>query len=243
VRLVPPALDVTELSAGYGAGGDVLHEVSFTVAPGSITAIVGPNGAGKSTLLRTLYGLTTIRNGRVRLHGRDVTGWAPGRLLRDGLAWVPQGRCNFPLMSVRENLQMGLYVRRDGEARADLERIVERFPLLGAKAHLLAGNLSGGEQQILEMAMALLVRPRVIMLDEPSIGLAPRAVTEVFATIAAIRAEGTTVMIVEQNVKRVLEIADHAIVLDLGRKRFEGAGPEVLANPRLAALYLGGAPA
>lgn len=237
-----PALDVADVSAGYGAG-DVLHDLTFTVAPGSITAIVGPNGAGKSTLLRTLYGLTTIRKGRVCLHGHDVTGWAPARLLGAGLAWVPQGRCNFPLMSVRENLEMGLYTRHDGDAREDLQRMIERFPVLRAKTGLLAGNLSGGEQQILEMAMALLVRPRVIMLDEPSIGLAPRAVTEVFTAIGAIRAEGATVVIVEQNVRRVLEIADHAVVLDLGRKRFEGTGHAVLANPALAALYLGGAPA
>jgi branched-chain amino acid transport system ATP-binding protein len=239
---LPPAVAVEDVSAGYGAG-EVLHDVTLTVAPASITALVGPNGAGKSTLLRTLYGLTTMGKGRVRLHGVDVTAWPPVRRLGAGLAWVPQGRCNFPLMSVRENLEMGLYTRHDGDARADLQRIVDRFPVLASKTALLAGNLSGGEQQILEMAMALLVRPRVIMLDEPSIGLAPRAVTEIFTAIAAIASEGTTVLIVEQNVKRVLEIADHAVVLDLGRTRFAGTGREVLANPRLAALYLGGAPA
>lgn len=235
-------LDVTGLTAGYGEV-DVLQDLTLAVQPGSLTAVVGPNGAGKSTLLRTLYGLTVVRSGRVRLGGQDITRWAPAARLAAGLAWVPQGRCNFPLMSVRENLEMGVYTRRDGQARADLDRMTARFPVLGRKARVLAGNLSGGEQQILEMAMALLVRPRLLMLDEPSIGLAPLVAAEVFEVIQSIRIEGTTVVIVEQNVKRVLEIAERAIVLDLGRKRFEGSGRDVLADPALAALYLGGAPA
>ena len=235
-------LDVTGLTAGYGEV-DVLQDLTLAIQPGSLTAVVGPNGAGKSTLLRTLYGLTVVRSGRVRLGGQDITRWAPAARLAAGLAWVPQGRCNFPLMSVRENLEMGVYTRRDGQARADLDRMTARFPVLGRKARVLAGNLSGGEQQILEMAMALLVRPRLLMLDEPSIGLAPLVAAEVFEVIQSIRIEGTTVVIVEQNVKRVLEIAERAIVLDLGRKRFEGSGRDVLADPALAALYLGGAPA
>jgi len=235
-------LDVTGLTAGYGEV-DVLQDLTLAIQPGSLTAVVGPNGAGKSTLLRTLYGLTVVRSGRVRLGGQDITRWAPAARLAAGLAWVPQGRCNFPLMSVRENLEMGVYTRRDGQARADLDRMTARFPVLGRKARVLAGNLSGGEQQILEMAMALLVRPRLLMLDEPSIGLAPLVAAEVFEVIQSIRIEGTTVVIVKQNVKRVLEIAERAIVLDLGRKRFEGSGRDVLADPALAALYLGGAPA
>lgn len=238
--MTEPILAVERLTAGYG-DVDVLRDLSFGVRPGSLTAVVGPNGAGKSTLLRALYGLTAIHAGRVLLGGQEVTGWSPRRLLAAGLAWVPQGRCNFPLMSVRENLAMGVYSRRDAGARADVERMQERFPLLRAKGAMLAGNLSGGEQQILEMAMALLLRPRVLMLDEPSIGLAPLVAAQVFEVIRAIVAEGTTVVIVEQNVRRVLEAADHAVVLDLGRKRFEGTGPEVLADPELAALYLGGA--
>ena len=240
--MTEPLLDVTGLTAGYGEV-DVLQDLTLAVQPGSLTAVVGPNGAGKSTLLRTLYGLTVVRSGRVRLGGQDITRWAPAARLAAGLAWVPQGRCNFPLMSVRENLEMGVYTRRDGQARADLDRMTARFPVLGRKARVLAGNLSGGEQQILEMAMALLVRPRLLMLDEPSIGLAPLVAAEVFEVIQSIRIEGTTVVIVEQNVKRVLEIAERAIVLDLGRKRFEGSGRDVLADPALAALYLGGAPA
>jgi len=240
--MTEPLLDVTGLTAGYGEV-DVLQDLTLAIQPGSLTAVVGPNGAGKSTLLRTLYGLTVVRSGRVRLGGQDITRWAPAARLAAGLAWVPQGRCNFPLMSVRENLEMGVYTRRDGQARADLDRMTARFPVLGRKARALAGNLSGGEQQILEMAMALLVRPRLLMLDEPSIGLAPLVAAEVFEVIQSIRIEGTTVVIVEQNVKRVLEIAERAIVLDLGRKRFEGSGRDVLADPALAALYLGGAPA
>ena len=240
--MTEPLLDVTGLTAGYGEV-DVLQDLTLAIQPGSLTAVVGPNGAGKSTLLRTLYGLTVVRSGRVRLGGQDITRWAPATRLAAGLAWVPQGRCNFPLMSVRENLEMGVYTRRDGQARADLDRMTARVPVLGRKARALAGNLSGGEQQILEMAMALLVRPRLLMLDEPSIGLAPLVAAEVFEVIQSIRIEGTTVVIVEQNVKRVLEIAERAIVLDLGRKRFEGSGRDVLADPALAALYLGGAPA
>lgn len=238
--MTAPILELEHLTAGYG-DFDVLRDLSVAVRPGSLTAVVGPNGAGKSTLLRALYGLATIRGGRVRLGGADVTGWTPQRLLAAGLGWVPQGRCNFPLMSVRENLEMGIHTRRDGEARADVERMRQRFPVLRAKALMLAGNLSGGEQQILEMAMALLLRPRVLMLDEPSIGLAPLVAAQVFEVIRGIVADGTTVVIVEQNVRRVLEAADHAIVLDLGRMRFEGTGPDVLADPELAALYLGGA--
>ena len=240
--MTEPLLEVTGLTAGYGEV-DVLQDLTLAVQPGSLAVVVGPNGAGKSTLLRTLYGLTVVRSGRVRLGGRDITRWAPAARLAAGLAWVPQGRCNFPLMSVRENLEMGVYTRRDGQARADLDRMTARFPVLGRKARVLAGNLSGGEQQILEMAMALLVRPRLLMLDEPSIGLAPLVAAEVFEVIQSIRTEGTTVVIVEQNVKRALEIAERAIVLDLGRKRFEGSGRDVLADPALAALYLGGAPA
>ena len=240
--MTEPLLEVTGLTAGYGEV-DVLQDLTLAVQPGSLAAVVGPNGAGKSTLLRTLYGLTVVRSGRVHLAGQDITRWAPAERLAAGLAWVPQGRCNFPLMSVRENLEMGVYPRRDGQARADLDRMTARFPVLGRKARVLAGNLSGGEQQILEMAMALLVRPRLLMLDEPSIGLAPLVAAEVFGVIQSIRTEGTTVVIVEQNVKRALEIAERAIVLDLGRKRFEGSGRDVLADPALAALYLGGAPA
>mgnify|MGYP001602207559 FL=1 len=240
--MTEPLLEVTGLTAGYGEV-DVLQDLTLAVQPGSLAVVVGPNGAGKSTLLRTLYGLTVVRSGRVHLAGQDITRWAPAERLAAGLAWVPQGRCNFPLMSVRENLEMGVYTRRDGQARADLDRMTARFPVLGRKARVLAGNLSGGEQQILEMAMALLVRPRLLMLDEPSIGLAPLVAAEVFEVIQSIRTEGTTVVIVEQNVKRALEIAERAIVLDLGRKRFEGSGRDVLADPALAALYLGGAPA
>jgi len=217
----------------------VLEDVSFDLPPWKITTIIGPNGAGKSTLLRTAYGLTTVMRGRVIAGEEDLTPLGPVQRLTRGIVLVPQGRCNFPAMTVYENLLMATYTRRDREARRDVELAMDRFPLLGARRRQLAGNLSGGEQQILEMAMGLLLRPRVLLLDEPSLGLAPMMMDYVFDAIGEIVRGGTTILMVEQNAASALEISDWALVLDLGRKRLEGPAGEIAANPQVRQLYLG----
>jgi len=161
-------------------------------------------------------------------------------VLRRGLGYVPQGRCNFPAMSVEENLKMGAYLRRDARVRDEIEALLARFPMLGAKRREPAGTLSGGQQQILEMAIALLLRPRLLMVDEPSLGLDPRMVEVVFNTILAINREGTTILMVEQNAKKALSVSQRAFVLELGRNRFEGTGADLLENPDVRRHYLGG---
>jgi branched-chain amino acid transport system ATP-binding protein len=217
----------------------VLEDVSFDLPPRKITTIIGPNGAGKSTLLRTAYGLTTVMKGRVIVGDEDITPLGPVQRLAMGIVLVPQGRSNFPAMTVYENLLMATYTRRDQEVRRDVEAAMDRFPVLGAKRRQFAGNLSGGEQQILEMAMGLLLRPRVMLVDEPSLGLAPMMMDYVFDAIRAIAHGGTTILMVEQNAGRALEISDWALVLDLGRTRLEGPAAEIAANPQVRQLYLG----
>jgi branched-chain amino acid transport system ATP-binding protein len=233
-------LRIRDLEAGYG-GRQVLHGVSAVLAPGTITAVIGPNGAGKSTLLKAVAGLVDRWSGSIRFRDRELIGLAPGAILGTGISLVPQGRCNFPLMTVHENLEMGAYTRADPDVGRDLSAMAARFPLLTAKRGLLAGNLSGGEQQILEMAMALMLRPALLLLDEPSLGLAPGPMGQVFGEVRRIARDGTTVLMVEQNARRALEIADRALVLDLGRLRLTGTGAEILSNPEVRRLYLGGA--
>lgn len=227
---------------GVTAGYDeitVLEDVSFDLPPQKITTVIGPNGAGKSTLLRTVYGLTTVTAGRVVATGQDITHLPPVQRLAKGIVLVPQGRSNFPAMTVYENLLMATYTRRDPNVRPDIDAVMARFAVLGAKRRLYAGNLSGGEQQILEMAMGLLLHPRVLLVDEPSLGLAPRMMDYIFEAIGEIARGGTTILMVEQNAARALEISDWALVLDLGRKRFEGPAVEIAANPLVRQLYLG----
>jgi ABC-type branched-subunit amino acid transport system ATPase component len=178
--------------------------------------------------------------GRIRLDGEDIAGRNPVEVLRRGCAYVPQGRCNFPAMTVEENLEMGAYTRRDREVRRDIEAVMERFPVLAAKRRALAGMLSGGQQQILEMAIALLLHPRLLLVDEPSLGLDPRMVKVVFGTIAAINRAGTAVLMVEQNARQALAISHRGFVLELGRNRFEGTGSALLDDPDVRAHYLGG---
>ncbi len=230
-----------QVSAGYHEIA-VLEDVSFDLPGGKITTIIGPNGAGKSTLLRTIYGLTTITNGRVVAGEEDITHLSPIQRLGRGIVLIPQGRCNFPAMSVYENLLMGTYTRHDREARRDIDAMMDRFTVLGEKRQLPAGNLSGGEQQILEMAMGLLLRPRVMLVDEPSLGLAPMMMDYIFEAIQEIVRGGTTILMVEQNAARALEISDWALVLDLGRKRFEGPASDIAADPQVRRLYLGQVP-
>jgi len=235
----PPILALDGVVAGYDEV-EVLRGVSLAVRAGDVVSIIGANGAGKSTLLRTIFGMVRPRAGSIRLAGEEIAGREPVQVLRRGIGYVPQGRCNFPAMSVAENLEMGAYLRRDDRIRADIEALLARFPVLAAKREAPAGTLSGGQQQILEMAIALLLHPRLLLVDEPSLGLDPRMVELVFETILTINREGTTIVMVEQNAKKALSVSHHALVLELGRNRFEGTGQELLVNPEVRQHYLGG---
>jgi len=235
---VSGALRFEGVTAGYREIV-VLDDVSFELHPAAVTTVIGPNGAGKSTLLRTAYGLTTVSAGRVMVGDDDITRLPPVQRLARGIVLVPQGRSNFPAMSVHENLLMASYTRRDRAVDADIDALMTRFPMLGAKRRLLAGNLSGGEQQVLEMAMGLLLHPKVMLVDEPSLGLAPMMMDYIFDAIVEIARGGTTILMVEQNAARALEISQWALVLDLGRRRFEGPAAEIAADPQVRRLYLG----
>ena len=232
-------LELREVVAGYEEV-EVLRGVSLAVRAGEVVCIIGANGAGKSTLLRTVFGMVWPRAGSVRFAGEEVTGRPSTELLRRGIGYVPQGRCNFPAMSVEENLEMGAYLRRDSRIRDDIDAVLARFPMLAAKRRAPAGTLSGGQQQILEMGIALLLHPRLLMVDEPSLGLDPRMVEIVFDTILAINREGTTILMVEQNAKKALSVSHRGFVLELGRNRFEGTGDELLNNLDVRQHYLGG---
>jgi branched-chain amino acid transport system ATP-binding protein len=232
-------LELTDVVAGYEEV-EVLRGVSVRVRAGEIVSIIGANGAGKSALLRTVFGMVHPRAGRIRFAGDEIGGRSPVEVLRRGIGYVPQGRCNFPAMTVEENLEMGAYLRRDPRVRADIEALLTRFPVLESKRRALAGTLSGGQQQILEMAIALLLHPRLLLVDEPTLGLDPRMVELVFETIFAINGEGTTILMVEQNAKKALSVSHRAFVLELGRNRFEGTGRELLEDPEVRQHYLGG---
>jgi branched-chain amino acid transport system ATP-binding protein len=233
-------LEVRDLTAGY-QDVDVLRGMSGVFAEGKITTIIGPNGAGKSTLLKAIFGLIRIRAGSITCAGQPISGKSSREILSTGIAYVPQGRCNFPAMSVHENLLLGGYTRPAAALAESIEATYKRFPMLQEKRHSLAGYLSGGQQQILEMAMALLLQPRVLLIDEPSLGLSPVMVDQVFATIVEINQRGTTVVMVEQNAKQALAISHDGLVLELGRKRMEGRASALLADPDVKSLYLGGA--
>jgi ABC-type branched-subunit amino acid transport system ATPase component len=238
---VPPALTVEGVTAGYG-GGDVLHEVSLTVPAGGITCVVGPNGAGKSTLMAVLSGLLRPRLGRVLLRGEPVTGRTPRQVLAAGIVHVPQAHSLFPALTVAENIDLGGYTIRD---RALLARrrgqVLEAFPDVAGWAAQKAGSLSGGQQRLVEFARCLMLDPSVILLDEPSMGLAPRVLAAVFGAVTMMNQAGKTVLLVEQNARAGLSLASHGVVLENGRVRLAGTGREVLEHPEIGALYLGGA--
>ncbi|MBI2113881.1 MAG: ABC transporter ATP-binding protein [candidate division NC10 bacterium] len=229
-----------QIYAGYG-GYDVLRGVSLRVFRGEIVSVIGPNGAGKSTIFKTIFGFLRPRTGHIRFQGTEIGGLPPDRMAERGLAYVPQGRSVFPHMTVWENLELGGYIRGDRTAlQADLEAVAARFPLLREKRTALAGALSGGQQQVVEMARCLLLRPRLMLVDEPSLGLSPKFAEMIFETIRQVRDAGTTIMLVEQNARRALEISDRGYVLELGQNRYEGTGAELLASADVKRLYLGG---
>jgi branched-chain amino acid transport system ATP-binding protein len=233
-------LKITDLYSGYGEM-DILRGVELDLKPG-VTTVIGPNGAGKSTLLKTVFGMARISSGGIELFGEDIRGLANRKLLERGLAFVPQGRCNFPLMSIQENLEMGAFTLPPSKARPAITAIYEKFPMLADARRKFASELSGGQQQILEMAMALVTSPRLLLIDEPSLGLAPITLAGVLDEVQSISKQGVAVLMVEQNARQALERSDWGVVLDLGRKALEGTGAELLDDPRLAELYLGGAP-
>jgi branched-chain amino acid transport system ATP-binding protein len=231
-------LEVSDYVTGYGES-DIVRGVSFRVRPGEIACIIGPNGAGKSTLLRGIFGLLPARAGRIRLDGTDITALPSGERLRRGMSFVPQGRCNFPAMTVRENLEMGAFIRSDAEVGRDIETVMDKFPLLREKARALAGGLSGGEQQILEMGRALLLRPALVLLDEPSLGLAPIAVRTIMEIVATLNRRGTTILLVEQNVRRALGLCGRGYVVENGVVALAGSREQLLRSDHVRQAYLG----
>ncbi|MBI4636794.1 MAG: ABC transporter ATP-binding protein [Candidatus Rokubacteria bacterium] len=234
-------LEVEGLVTTYGMI-EALRGVTLTAREGLVTCILGPNGAGKTTLLYTIAGILRPRQGSVRFQGQDVTALTADRLVRRGLTLVPENRLVFPAMSVRENLLAGAYSRvGDGRAAglADVERMYERFPILKARAGQLAGTLSGGEQQMLVVARALMGRPRLLMMDEPSLGLAPLVVEQIFEIIETLNREGITVLLVEQNARLALAIAHHAYLLEQGRVTFSGSPDAFGADEVISRAYLG----
>ena len=235
-----PLLRAEGLVAGYGRM-DILHGVSLEVYRGELVSVIGPNGAGKSTAFKTIVGLLRPRQGRVLFDGHDITGLRPDLVLRRGLAYVPQGRIVFPQMTVLENLEMGAYIERDRRRVAEaLERVYALFPVLAERRRQKAGTMSGGEQQMLAIGRALMTRPKLILLDEPSLGLAPKFVTLIFDKLVEMKEAGYTLTVVEQNAARALAVADRAYVLELGRNRVEGSGRALLEDPEVRRLYLGG---
>jgi ABC-type branched-subunit amino acid transport system ATPase component len=238
-----PLLVLHDVSAGYGAI-QILHDVSLHVDEGEIVSVIGPNGAGKSTTFKIIMGLIDYLGGTVVYQGRSLVGERPDRILGFGLAYVPQGRVVFTQMTVRENLEMGAYLERDGvRIDAAMDRVFALFPRLAERRRQMAGSMSGGEQQMLAMARGLMMRPKMMLLDEPSLGLSPRLVDEVFDKIVEMSRDGLTVMLVEQNAARALEISHRGYVLELGRNRYAGTGRDLLHDAEVRRMYLGGASA
>jgi len=238
-------LEVENLAAGYGKV-KVLHEISLRVPEGQLVTLIGSNGAGKTTTLRALSGMIRPESGTIRIDGADITGMASHEITRRGLAHSPEGRRVFPVLSVEDNLLMGAFTRLTGsrpkgDVKGDLDRMFELFPRLSERRLQQAGTLSGGEQQMLAMARALMLSPKVLLLDEPSMGLAPKLVEEVFAIITRLKAEKVTMLLVEQFAAAALEVADYAYVLENGRLAAHGPAAQLKNDPAVRAAYLGAA--
>lgn len=231
-------LKVNGISAFYGKI-QVLKNISLEVEEGSIVTILGANGAGKTTTMKTISGLLKPRRGNIEFQGEGVTGLRPDQLLRKGVALVPEGRQILAGMTVIENLEMGAYHRKDNEIDRDIKNVMERFPILEERQKQLGGTLSGGQQQMLAIARAILSRPKLLLLDEPSMGLAPLIVADIFKIIKEINEAGTTVLLVEQNARQALRISDYGYVLETGKIVAEGTAQELLNDPRIKEAYLG----
>jgi len=230
-------IEVDRVTAGYGQG-DILKEVHLEVGAGQMVAVVGPNGAGKSTLLKTVFGLLFPRAGSIRFEGREIAGKPPEEIVRLGISYVPQVSNVFPSLTVQENLEMGAFIRRD-DFKHKFEELFSLFPLLQERRHQKVGQLSGGQRQMVAMGRALMLDPKVLLLDEPSAGLAPLLVTSIFEKVQSINASGIAVVMVEQNTREALKMAHHGYVLATGRNVLDGTGQELLANEEIGRLYLG----
>ena len=230
-------LRVQDVVAGYGEV-EILHGVSIAVSEAEIVAVIGPNGAGKSTLLKAIFGLVSVRSGSVELVGRDITNMAPNRIVQSGMSYVPQTENVFPSLTINDNLEMGAYVRRDG-LRDRLERVYGLFPDIASRRGERAGRLSGGQRQMLALARALMLDPKILLLDEPSASLSPKMVDSIFEKIGDINRGGTAILLVEQNAKEALSFASRAYVLAMGQNRFEGEAKSMLESEEVGKLYLG----
>ena len=233
-------LSLSSVGSGYGRI-QVLHDVSLSVDPGKIVSLIGANGAGKTTLMMTIAGMPRLSSGRILFQGEDISRMKTESLIRLGLAYVPEGRRIFPQMTVLENLQMGAYFFTPSAYRQDLDQMLTLFPRLKDRIRQRAGTMSGGEQQMLAIARALMSRPKLLLLDEPSLGLAPLIVRQIFDTLVQLRQTlGLTLLVVEQNARLALSVSDHGYVLRNGRVTLSGTGPELLASHEVQAEYLGG---
>jgi branched-chain amino acid transport system ATP-binding protein len=233
-------LTLTDVVGGYGKN-TILHGTTFDVKRNAITTVIGPNGAGKSTAFKAIFGMLRVQSGKVAFEGQDITNLAPRDLIVRGLSYVPQGRNIFPELSVKHNLEFGAAVAPKGfDLAGRMEVATQRFPVLRRKANHQASTLSGGEQKMLEIARGLILEPKLMLIDEPSIGLSPILVAELFETLKELRDRGITILMIEQNAKRALENSDYGIVLELGRTRIADTAPNILADKRIGQLFLGG---
>ena len=230
-------LRAQDVVAGYG-DVEILHGVSMVLDEGEIVAVIGPNGAGKSTLLKAIFGIVDIRSGGIELLGRDVTNFSPDRVVERGMSYVPQVENVFPSLTINENLEMGAFIRRDG-LRERLERVYDLFPDIAGRRGERAGRLSGGQRQMLALARALMLDPKVLLLDEPSASLSPKMVDSIFEKIGEINRGGTAILLVEQNAKEALTFSSRAYVLAVGENRFEGEAKSILEDEEVGKLYLG----
>ncbi len=234
-----PFLIGEAMTGGYGKGPDILHDCTIAVNKGEIAVIVGPNGAGKSTAMKAMFGMLDMRTGSVRLGGHDITGLPPQARVAKGMAFVPQTQNIFTSMTVEENLEMGAFLRRDDISHT-MEQVYELFPILREKQYQSAGELSGGQRQQVAFGRALMTQPQVLMLDEPTAGVSPIVMDELFDRIIEVARSGISILMVEQNARQALEIADKGYVLVQGRNRFTDTGAALLANPEVRKSFLGG---
>jgi branched-chain amino acid transport system ATP-binding protein len=235
-----PHLVLENVVAGYGKM-TILNGTTAKIRRAAITTVIGPNGAGKSTMFKTIFGLLPVRSGTVTFDGNDITNFSPRQMLNAGVAYIPQGRNIFPELSVRHNLELGGIMLADQAALpARIANIMQRFPMLKEKADAQASTLSGGQQKMLEVARGLLLDPKMILIDEPSIGLSPIMVQDVFAILKDLRDKGVTILLIEQNAKQALQISDYGLVLEQGQTRIEDTATNILDDPRIAQLFLGG---
>ena len=231
-------LKIHGLRSGYGKI-EVLHDVDVTIEPGQIVTLIGANGAGKTTLLKTISGLIRPTAGTIQFDGKSIARRPPHKIVRLGLSQVPEGRAILKRMSVLDNLRMGAFTRNDSEISRDIDAVFERFPALAERRGQMAVTLSGGEQQMLAIGRALMARPTLLLLDEPSLGLAPKFITRIFLTLRELKKEGKTILLVEQNARQALQVADHGYVMERGRIVLSGSGQELLSMPEVQRTYLG----